>query len=212
MSGGMVFDWRSLGKPDYSQACALVASIPAAQRNQMSGRERELLCRITFLTWSYASKSGRGIGYCVPSQRWLSGTIARSERSTRRYLVRLRKLGLLTWKCRMTNLGAWTSSLYTLGANFLASLIARKGKKTQQIQARTKLADNDLKREYKAAADTSEPAIIVKYQEMKRLQPTISPEGASWEESPSVEDEKKRVQERLALLKRQAESLKARGL
>jgi hypothetical protein len=77
---------------------------------------------------------------------------------------------------------------------------------------RPKLADNDLKREYKAAADTSGQAIIIGYKQIERLQPKLTPDGGAWEESPSVEDEKKRVSERMALLKRQAESLKARGL
>lgn len=152
MEGKMDFDWRQLGKADYSQACAVVGSLAAEVRDKLRNGERELLCRITFLCWSYALRSGRGKGYCIPSERYFAKVIARSTRTVRRALTVLRRLGLLTWVRRKGQGNDWMTNLYTLGNSFLASLFARQSKKVQQNHQRTKMADNDLKREYKADA------------------------------------------------------------
>lgn len=149
------FDWRLLGKADYSQACALVASLPAAVRNKLRNGERELLCRITFLCWRFAQTSGRGKGYAIPSERWLGRVIMRSERTVRRCLTVLHRCGLLTWVRRKGAGNTWLSNLYTLGKSFLSSIFARQSKKVQQNHQRTKMADNDLKREYEADAPPS---------------------------------------------------------
>jgi len=149
MNGG--FDWRSLGKADYAQAAALVASLPETIRAQLNGTEKETLCRITHLIWTSAQTGGRGRGYCVPSEKWLARKVQRSERTVRRCLTVLRELGLVSWIRRKGSGNEWLSNLYTLGKSFLASLFARSAKKPQQIHQRTKMSDNNLKKGYNAA-------------------------------------------------------------
>lgn len=140
-----------MGKPDYSQCAAMVASLPSPIRLQLSAPAQEVLQRIIYLCWTHATKSGRGVAYCVPSERWLAQQVQRSERSIRRYLTVLSRYGLVSWVRRLGPGGTWASNLYQLGKTFLASLYARAGKKVQQIHQRTFLADNDLKKGIRVA-------------------------------------------------------------
>lgn len=184
----VAFDWRSLGKADYSQASALVASLPEEHRAKLVNGVRETLVRIVYLSWKQSEHSGTGAGYCWPSETWLAKAIGKSERTVRRCLVILSKLGLLTWRRRLTKGGAWTSNLYQVGHTFLASLFARGKKKVQQFRDRTKLSDNDLKREYKASAPKTSGALDQEKVIANRTQPAFALEGAKPESAPQVEE------------------------
>jgi len=154
MHGGTMngaFDWRSLGKADYAQAHALVASLPEEHRWKIKGVSHELLARILHLAWICSSKSGRGTAYCYPTLSTLARYVGRSVRTVERHLLALRACGLIQWTHRKNSEGAWTSNLYTMGKVFLASLFARGKKKPQQIQATTKMSTNNLKKGYNAA-------------------------------------------------------------
>jgi len=163
-----MFDWRTLGKADYSQAHAIVASLPEAIRRQLPRGGHEILCRITFLCWSFAQRSGRGKAYAIPSERYLAESIGRSERTVRRILTALRSSGLLTWVRRLGPGRTWMTNLYQLGRSFLASLFARRGKKPQQNHQRPFLADNDLKREYKGGESDEDAAFWERMRQKKR--------------------------------------------
>jgi hypothetical protein len=181
MTGHSTFNWSTLGKADYAQASALVSSLPEEHRSKLVNGVRETLTRIVFLSWKQSEHSGRGSAYCWPSEAWLAKAIGRSERTVRRCLTILSKAGLLTWRRRSTKGGAWTSNLYQVGKTFLASLFARGKKKVQSFRDRTKMADNDLKREYKAAPITGEPATMHDLLGLHRVQP-IEPLGAAQSE------------------------------
>ena len=140
------FSWQRMGKPDYSVCAGLVYSLPSEIRCVLSAPALEILCRITFLCWSFSTRSGRGRAYCIPSEAWLAKQVGRSERSIRRYLGVLRAHGLLSWIHRKGKGESWLTNLYELGHRFMASLYARGMKKVQQIHQRTFLADNDLKK------------------------------------------------------------------
>lgn len=228
------FDWRSLGKADYSQAAALVASLPEEVRCKLDGASREILTRITYLSWSYAARSGRGRGYAIPSQAYLSKASGRSPRTVRRCITKLRALGLLMWIRRKDSSNSWTSNLYQVGKTFLASLFARGRKKIQQNHQRTFLADNDLKREYKAGANSERAPRPVKI-DVKETPVTDSPLGAesrnrlrqlieefgskvtsggpeSWDEPEPAGEVVVSVADRKAQLREQARALLERGL
>lgn len=197
MQGVAGFDWRTLGKADYSQAAALVASLPETTRSKLDGVSKEILCRITALCWSYAEKSGRGRGYAIPSQRYLARTSGRSERTVRRSITKLRALGLLSWIHRKTSGNSWTSNLYSIGKTFLASLFARKGKKPKQNHQRTFLADNDLKREYKASAPMQRGERLTDFLAKLRAEPkpplgeaTLDSAADDWGQGEVVVDRK----------------------
>src|SRR6267378_4054374 len=112
------FTWASLGKADYAQAAALVASLPPTIRQQLDGVAREVLCRITFLSWRFALTSGRGRAYCLPSEQYLGKVTFRSVRTVQRAIVKLRRLGLLTWKRRGNWKDGWKTNLYSMGKSF----------------------------------------------------------------------------------------------
>lgn len=146
------FDWRTLGKADYSQAAALVASLPSDVRSQIKGVSDEILRRLVYLMWRYAEHSGRGNAYCWPALKTIAGYCDRTVRTVQRHLERLGEAGLIVAKQRTKGSGEHTSNLYQLGATFLASLFARGKRKSPIKPATTKMSHNDLKREYKADA------------------------------------------------------------
>lgn len=206
------FDWRSLGKADYAQAHALVASLPSSIRLRFRGLEREILCRLLYLTWRFALTGGRGRGYCIPSERWLASIVNRSERTIRRYLVALRGLGLISWVRRKSANNDWQTNLYSLGTSFLAMLYAKTRKKYQRNHQRTLLADNDLKKEYKPDDAPEVRALIAEIGAKTRRTEELRPSGTaplpaldSWDEEPDLT-------ERRTMLRKQAQSLIARGL
>ena len=210
MDGGN-FDWRTLGKADYSQAAALVASLPEEHRGKLVNGVREVLVRIVHLGWQQAGRSGTGAAYCWPSEAWLAKAIGRSDRTVRRCLVVLSQAGLISYRRRATKGGAWTSNLYQVGKTFMASLFARGKKKVQSFRDRTKMSTNDLKREYKAVAtpDVSDKAreLMEKYRANHPALGRAPQDGSAY----AVFDAAPSVQERKALLKKQAEYLIARG-
>lgn len=165
MKEGKGLDWGKLGRADYSQAAAVVASLPEEVRWKIQGISRELLTRVLFLSWHYATHSGRGRGYCWPTLSTLAKYCHRSERTVERHLALLKDLGLLDWTRRLTKAGAYTSNLYTLGARLLASLFARVNRFSSIKSHTTFLSSNDLKREYKAGAQHEEPGLMQKLRE-----------------------------------------------
>lgn len=212
MTAQGTFDWRSLGKADYAQASALVSSLPEGIRIEIDGVAREILCRIIHLGWVRAQGSGTGAAFCYPKLLTLAKYVARSTRTAQRALVKLRRLGLVTWRHRMTKTGDNTSNLYQVGKTLLASLFARKGRKSPIKPATTKMSDNDLKREYKAdVAPYVKPFVPPEWM-MHRVAPTPSlqttgSDNTAWDEEPKDPDAARK-----ALLKQQAAALKARGL
>ena len=162
------FNWQALGKADYSQASALVSSLPEENRKCLEGVSRELLVRILHLSWVFAERSGRGAAYCWPTLKTLAGYLARSERTVERHLSKLQDAGLISYRRRTTAGGSWTSNLYQMGKTFLASLIARGKKKVQSFRVPTFLATNDLKREYKADAPIEQGSVKHQIDEKQR--------------------------------------------
>ena len=155
MDKGSRFDWRQLGKPDYSQCHALVASLPLNLRQKISGVSTELLVRVLHLSWTFAWRSGRGTGYCWPMQSTLAAYINRCVRTVRRHLQSLQDSGLLRLRTRRTASNGYTSNLYIIGNTLAASLFARLSQKGKQNHRGTQMSDNDLKREYKTDAPIS---------------------------------------------------------
>lgn len=204
------FDWRTLGKADYAQASALVSSLPEDIRSKLDGVAREVLCRIIHLGWTRAQGSGTGAAYCFPRLTTLGRYCNRSARTVQRALSKLSRLGLVSWRHRMTKSGDNTSNLYQAGKTLLASLFARKNKKSPIKPVTTKLSYNDLKREYKAAPNTGEPASLSAYLQKHRAKP-IEPleatqsEGADW-----GEEENTAVEERRAFIKAQFAAMQRR--
>lgn len=162
------FDWRKLGKPDYAQCHALVASLPPQVRQKISGVSTELLVRVLHLSWTFAYRSGRGNGYCWPTLATLGKYLARSVRTVERHLTRLQASGLLRWKIRRTATNGFTSNIYIIGNTVLASLFARFRKKPEQNHRTTSLSHNDLKREYKAEASLPTTGTLKDYLEKLR--------------------------------------------
>lgn len=149
------FDWRKLGKPDYSQCHAIVGSLPPELRGKINGVSHELLVRVLHLSWTFAWRSGRGVGYCWPTLSTLGKYLNRCARTVERHIKRLQELGLLRSNIRRTATNGFTSNLYTIGNLLGACLFARKRKKSEQNHRTTQMAHNDLKREYKADAPIS---------------------------------------------------------
>ena len=172
------FDLRTLGKPDYSQAHAIVASIPENTRCQMRGIESELLARLLHIAWVFAAKSGRGAAYCWPTLATLARYTRRSVRTVERHMRTLKDLGLIQWIRRKNANGGWTSNLYTMGRVLLASLYARTGKKVKQFRDTTKTSTNDLKREYKADAPAVTGGRLTDFLENLRRNRPACPDGA----------------------------------
>lgn len=206
------FSWASLGKADYAQAHALVASLPEPIRQKLTGVSREVLCRIIYLGWKQSERGGRRSAYCWPSERYLGAVCHRSERTVRRSLTVLKRLGLVTWRPRLNALKAWTTNLYQMGRSLLASLFARRARKSKQIQARTFLSDNDLKKGIEAAPNSEEAAAFEYIGTEHRQTRPFRPIGATVALAESPEEEKTRLAARRELLRKQGEWLKARGL
>ena len=228
------FNWQSLGKPDYSHAHAYVASLPEGIRCQMDGTDKELTARILHLSWIFSQRSGRGSAYCWPTLTTLARYVGRCTRTVERHMEKLNTLGLISWKRRTTSTGGWTSNLYQIGKTFIASLFARKGKKVQQFRDTTKVSDNDLKREYKAAPNAgSRPYTSPSWME-ERGKPLASSWNSQGEAAPvrfeqlkreplrtieyvpadewDIADAKDAENQRREQLRKQAEMLRKRGL
>lgn len=136
------FNWQILGKPDYAQAAAIIASLPQETRWKLKDCSRELLTRVLHLSWLYAMRSGRNRGYCWPTQSTLAKWCNKSVRTVEYHLHVLRDLGLLDWKRRWKKNGAWTSNLYKLGKVFFIQLFSRAAKKSP-VKSHTQLSAND---------------------------------------------------------------------
>ena len=248
--------WSWLGRPDYSIAAGLVASLPQEVRNDLNSSERGVLTSILHLCWTYASKSGRGKAYCIPSQSYLGKAIDRCARTVRRAIDYLVESGLLTSVRRKPVDNQPQTNIYGLGQRLLAVVYASVGKKPQQFRNRTKVSDNDLKKGIERANPEGARSIDRKEEKVTPLAPPSVPSGLrqGTDAAPRKEEgvEKKRernepdrtldpvwtpenyrksveryaarkqqenqvltqekVKDRLALLKAQAQMLKARGL
>lgn len=206
------FDWRSLGKADYAQAHALVAGLPSELRSQIAGVSNEILARLVHLMWYRAEHSGRGSAYCWPGLATLGRYCLRSVRTVQRHVVELVEAGLLTTKERFRENGLNTSSLYFPGPCLLASLFARHWKKKPMKWHTTKMSANDLKREYKADAPSDMGVKATGTEEkLREHRPHLASRHAVVFE-PRHEMSKEEIDARKALLRQQAEYLKARGL
>lgn len=212
MASGNTFSWQSLGKADYAQAHALVASLPPALRARIEGVSHEILCRLVYLMWYRAEHSGRGRAYAWPSLARLGTYVARSVRTVQRHIETLVKAGLLTTKERFTKSGTNTSSLYYAGAALLASLFSRYHPKRPIKWPTTKMADNDLKKGIEAAPNAGEPASDSAFLRKLREHRPHMPSGHVVSFAKPVVEEEMSVVDRKAMLIRQAEALKARGL
>lgn len=207
MQNGGGFNWGTLGKPDYAQAGALVDSLPEQIRRKFRNDMREIMQNMVLLMWGQAARGGRGAGYCWPSEAWFACKLGKSVRTVQRCLILLREAGLLEWRRRKTKFGDWTSNLYTLGKVFLASLFARRGKKTQQLHHTTYLSDNDLKREYKPDEQRERPRLLADILGLHRAEPKIAPEAASSDGATEWGEEVDKYADRKAALKRQYASM-----
>lgn len=206
------FSWDSLGKADYSQAGAIVASLPAPLRMQLSGPGREVLCRIIYLLWYSAQKSGRQKASCVPSEAYLAKAASRSVRTVRRLLGCLEEIGLVIWRQRKGAWNDWQTNRYQPGKALLALLVARFKGKVQQIHRGTKMADYDLKREYKSGKSDEARTLTEILQDRIRQRPPALADGQPEELAYATDEWKSVVDRRKAVLRAQAEYLKARGL
>jgi len=146
------FNWPGMGKADYSQAHAIYARLPEWVRRKLRNDEPEVLCRMIFLFWTCASRSGRGSAYCIPSEDWLASCIGKSTRTVRRCLTALKELRLISWIRRKGNAGEWLSNMYKPASTLMETLFLAFGKKPQQNHHRTNLSNNNLEKEYKASA------------------------------------------------------------
>lgn len=173
------FDWRTLGKPDYSQCHALVASLPSSLRQKISGVSTELLARVLHLSWTFAYRSGRGTAYCWPTQHTLGKYINRSVRTVERHLAKLQDSGLLRWKIRRTATNGFTSNLYIIGNSLVAMLLARLGQKPKQNHRPTKMADNNSSEVYKAEAPPTSRGRLTDWYNKLRAERGLLPLGAS---------------------------------
>lgn len=140
------FNWQRMGQADYSRCAALVASLPPEVRHQLNSSEHGVLTQILYLCWLYASKSGRGAAYCIPSESYLAQAIGRSVRTVRRCLVALREFGLIEVTWRRPIRQTWLTNLYGIGKRMLAVIYASAGKKLQSFQRGTLSSHNDLKK------------------------------------------------------------------
>ena len=206
------FDWRTLGKADYAQASALVASLPAENRGGLEGVSREILCRIVYLSWRFSETSGRGSAYCWPKLSTLGKWVGRSIRTVERHLIVLRNAGLIAYRGRLNKTGAHTSNLYQVGKTFLASLFARGKKKSPTIRPPTKMSSNDLKREYNADEATERPAFLSNLLAKSRQTRPLAPRGATVELATTWGDEKEDREARRIRDRAIAATLIARGL
>lgn len=231
---GQGFDYRLLGNIDYAGATAYVASLPEEVRCKMDNTDKELAVRVLHLSLLRSRKSGTGAAYCWPSLSTLAAYCRRSVRTVERHLLRLATLGIIQWKRRMTSCHTVTSNLYQMGKTFLAMLCARKSKKSPISSPTTLLSNNDLKIGYNAAQGPAQAL----YTPPEWMKANATSDIASTEASPRSSDGGKGsggqgthrpsrheivyvargtqadvdVDARKALLKRQAEALKARGL
>ena len=204
------FDWRLLGKADYAQAAALIASLPSDIRSEMKGVSDEILRRLVHLVWYRAEHSGRGGGYCYPKLATIGAWCQRGIRTVERHLAELVDLGLLVVKQRTKAGGEHTSNLYSLGKTFLASLFARKNKKSPMIRPTTKMSSNDLKREYKADANSEQASKLRELLEKHRLH-LSEPLGAAPKEEAAGGWEKGELETpHAALVKAQARRILGR--
>jgi len=140
------FNWQMLGKADYSQSAAFVASLPKGVKDELGGNDERLLTKIFYLCWLQASHSGRGSAYCWPAQGTMGKDLRRSARTIERYLGRLKMAGLVVWKRLSPIGGKYRTCIYSLGKNFLAALYARYSKTMFRENHTTKTSYNDLKK------------------------------------------------------------------
>lgn len=100
-------------------------------------------------------------------------------------------------------MGAWTSNLYSMGKTFMAMLFARKSKKVQSFRDPTFLSDNNLKKGYNAAPDTSSSDYTPTSDEQPATSLDFASLKASLARSVSAEKGTTGVEERKALLRKQ---------
>lgn len=120
--------WEAMGKPDYSAAAGLVASLPKEVKNGLNQTGERTLTRLLFLIWNGATHSGRGAGYAIPSQSYLGEAIDRSRYSISRALRVLGNMGLVDRRRRSPVQGVYQTCIYTPGKRLLALLYARFSK------------------------------------------------------------------------------------
>lgn len=120
----------SLPTWDYALAGYLVSSLPGEVRNVLTRTEALTLQMLVYLCGLQARKSGRQSLYATPSQSYLGEHASRSDRSIRRGLSTLTRLGLLGAQRRRPLRGHPQTNLYQLGGQLLALLKNIKWPKT----------------------------------------------------------------------------------
>lgn len=143
------FSWAGMGKADYSQAHGIYGRLPHWIRRKLRNDEPEVLCRLIFLFWTCARRSGRGSAYAIPSEDYLASCIGKSVRTVRRCLTALKELRLISWTRRKGHGGEWLSNIYKPAFALMDTLFSAFGRKPQQNHHRTNLADNNLGKVYK---------------------------------------------------------------
>jgi DNA-binding transcriptional ArsR family regulator len=184
------FDWRSLGKADYAQAAAIVASLPEESRREIKGVSDEILHRLVHLMWYRAEHSGRGAAYCTPSLATLGRYCLRSVRTVQRHLEALSRAGLIEAKERFTRGGTNTSSLYTAGKRLLAMLCARYRRKSAMSRDTTKMSHDNLKKGYNAdVGHPSKPYTSPPWMQSSAESPTLPKRQSAPGAQPVEKDE-----------------------
>lgn len=107
---------------DYAMAGYVLSSLPGRVRNALTRTEMLTLQMLVYLCGLQARKSGRQALYATPGQAYLGKWASRSDRSIRRSLVTLARLGLLRAQRRAPVRCNPQTNLYQLGSQLLALL------------------------------------------------------------------------------------------
>ena len=198
------FRWEMMGKPDYSVAASYVASLPKEVKNGLNQTEERTLTRLFFLIWLGAAHSGRGTGYCIPSQGYLGEAIARSRYSISRALRTLCDMGLVDRSRRAPVQGKYQTCIYKAGRRLLATLYARFSNRRSLGNHVAETPHNNLKKgNISGGADRGAPPTLQTGVHAPSLSPLDAPREAR--------DEKKEVERNeqlIAKLQRRLQGLR----
>jgi len=199
-------DWHLLGTPDKNEAKKYLGLL-GEKLEQKIGLSSVVMVRILFYNWRTACQpESSGANYCITSHKHLAEKCGMSTRTVKRYLNKLRDLGLVTWRQQGGKPGeAWRPNIYLVGPKIRAALHTylyksggtksptKTGPKKSPINShRTEVAHDNflLKKEYKATPYMKRGSSIYKPEtELRaRLSSGLTASSAS---APSGEEERK---------------------
>ena len=117
-----------VGKNDFIEAKATVASMPIAVRKSLTATQEETLAWLTFFPWYQSCKTGVATLSCSSPMVWIAGKVGVSTRTIKAHVRKLAALGLITKYQPRIMAGTWYLNVYTLTGPLIDAVRGRMGR------------------------------------------------------------------------------------